>query len=147
MALVAAKNLQAIGIGVNVGSGIELQLQANCTDDKAAGQIKQLLDGLIVEGRAGLKDSVAAMFGFDQILEPVLASLKTSLDSATVNTRATISEETIAAVKQSGPQLMGMLPGMMPGNGGNGIPPTEPDPQDAPVEAPVPSERTHSPNQ
>ncbi|MBT4864727.1 MAG: hypothetical protein HON53_06325 [Planctomycetaceae bacterium] len=145
MALVVANNLQAICVGVNVGSGIELQLQANCTDDKAAAQIKQLLDGVIAEGHAGLKDSAAAMFGFDQILEPVLASLKTSLDAATVNTSATISEETVAAVKQSGPQLMGMLmfSGMMPGNGGNGIPPigpgsteAQPMPTNLPTEAP-----------
>ena len=143
MALVAAKHLQAICVGVNVGSGIDVQLQANCTDEKAAGQIKQLLDGLIAEGRAGLKDSAAAMFGFDQILEPVLASLKTSLDSETVNTKATISEETVAAVKQSGPQLMGMLmlAGMMPGNGGNGIPPLGPGPAEVnPMPTNLPTE-------
>jgi hypothetical protein len=130
MALVAAKNLQAICVGVDVGTSIDLQLQANCTDDKAAGDIKLLIDGLIVEARDSLNspaDNLFVAMILSAVREPiksVLSTVKTSVDSKTVIVTANISETNIASLQQVAQTLTASM------NPGNGITPTNPNPSE-----------------
>jgi hypothetical protein len=122
MAKLAAKNLKAFSIGIKVGSGFDLQLRADCVNDTAAGEIKTLLDNWVAESRASFQESKESMPPpLIAVIEPVLGSLQTSANSQTVTASINVSQSTIATIKQSPFELMGMMMAGMMAGGGNGM--------------------------
>lgn len=145
--------LKGLALSADVDGGVQVVLKADCTNAAAAKKFARALDAALAESRAefdalaaNLSDSVAKIGG------SLWDGIKTSSESNVAAVSLTVSEDSIADIRELDPQSQGMLAlavmhgvgpfaGVLggPGLGGDVVSPLEADPPqtfDLPSQAP-----------